>query len=376
MAENNLNVMADLGTIKSIDFVNQFGTSINDLLTLLGVTRKEPMTADMQINLYKWAVDMDTAATVGEGETIPLSKVTRALDRTVKVEWLKKRRAVSAEAVARHGANIAIDQADKRLMREIQSGVKTDFVSSLGETKTKIDSNDLQVALSQSWGKLQLIPEFEGESFVSFVNPMDVANFMSGKPIQADASNAYGMTLLQNFIGADRVIGLGSIPQGKVYTTAVDNIVLAYLDMANSPLKGSFVDYTDETGLLAVVSDKTVSNLTLESVFTGAFKLFAEIPDGVIEATLVGDNISVTGVTMSQKTATIKVGDSRQVTGTVAPENASDKSVTYASSDETVATVAQDGTITAVKVGTADVTVTTKDGGKSDKVVVTVTAAS
>lgn len=278
--------MADLGTIKSIDFVNKFGTSINDLLTLLGVTRKEPMTADMQINLYKWAVDMDTAATVGEGETIPLSKVTRALDRTVKVEWLKKRRAVSAEAVARHGANIAIDQSDKRLMREIQSGVKTDFVSFLGTTNTKISATDLQIALSQSWGKLQLVPEFEGQSFVSFVNPMDVANFLSGKPVQADASNAYGMTLLQNFIGADRVISLGSIPQGKVYTTAVDNIVLAYLDMANSPLKGSFVDYTDETGLLAVVSDKTVSNLTLESVFTGAFKLFTEIPDGVVEATI------------------------------------------------------------------------------------------
>lgn len=278
--------MADLGTIKSIDFVNKFGTSINDLLTLLGVTRKEPMTADMQINLYKWAVDMDTAATVGEGETIPLSKVTRALDRTVKVEWLKKRRAVSAEAVARHGANIAIDQSDKRLMREIQSGVKTDFVSFLGTTNTKISATDLQIALSQSWGKLQLVPEFEGQSFVSFVNPMDVANFLSGKPVQADASNAYGMTLLQNFIGADRVISLGSIPQGKVYTTAVDNIVLAYLDMVNSPLKGSFVDYTDETGLLAVVSDKTVSNLTLESVFTGAFKLFTEIPDGVVEATI------------------------------------------------------------------------------------------
>ncbi|WP_407995275.1 phage capsid protein [Leuconostoc mesenteroides] len=286
MAENNLNVMADLGTIKSIDFVNKFGTSINDLLTLLGVTRKEPMTADMQINLYKWAVDMDTAATVGEGETIPLSKVTRALDRTVKVEWLKKRRAVSAEAVARHGANIAIDQSDKRLMREIQSGVKTDFVSFLGTTNTKISATDLQIALSQSWGKLQLVPEFEGQSFVSFVNPMDVANFLSGKPVQADASNAYGMTLLQNFIGADRVISLGSIPQGKVYTTAVDNIVLAYLDMARSPLKGSFVDYTDETGLLAVVSDKTVSNLTLESVFTGALKLFTEIPDGVVEATI------------------------------------------------------------------------------------------
>lgn len=286
MADTNLNVTADLGEIKSIDFVNRFGTSINDLLTLLGVTRKEPMTADMKIKLYKWDTDLNTDATVGEGETIPLSKVTRKLDKEVTVDWIKKRRAVSAEAIARHGANVAIDQADTKLMRAIQSGVKADFVTSLGETTNKFDATDLQVALSKSWGKLQTIPEFEGASLVSFVNPLDVADFLAGKPVQADASNAYGMTLLQNFVGADKVISLGSIPQGTVFTTAVDNIVLAYLDMPKSDLSAYFVDYTDETGLLAVVSDKNTSNLTLEATFMGAFKLFVEIPDGVVAATL------------------------------------------------------------------------------------------
>lgn len=286
MAEDKLNVMDDLGTIKSIDFVNKFSTSINDLLQMLGATRKEPLTADMQINLYKWDVDMDATETVGEGETIPLSKVTRKLDRTVTVGWLKKRRAVSAEAVARHGADIAITQSDAKLMREIQNGVKKDFVQFLGSTKTKIDTSDLQNALSKSWGKLQIIPEFEGQQLVSFVNPMDVVDFLAGKPVQADASNAYGMTLLQNFIGVDRVVSLASIPQGKVYSTAVDNIVLAYLDMKRSPLNGYFVDYTDETGLMAVVSDRQTSNLTLESTFLGALKMFTEIPDGVIEASI------------------------------------------------------------------------------------------
>lgn len=284
--ENNLNITADLGAIKSIDFLNRFGTSINDLLTLLGVARMEPMTSDMQIKLYKWDTDVDTAAAVGEGETIPLSKVTRKLDRTVQVEWIKKRRSVTAEAIARHGADIAVDQSDAKLMREIQTGVKNDFVTALGATTNTLTAGDLQVALSKSWGKLQTIPEFEGASLVSFVNPMDVADFMAGKPIQADASNAYGMTLLQNFIGADKVISLGSIPQGKVFTTAVDNIVLAYLDMQKSNLSQYFVDYTDETGLLAVVSSKNTSNLTLEATFMGALKLFVEIPDGVVAATL------------------------------------------------------------------------------------------
>lgn len=82
--------------------------------------------------------------------------------------------------------------------------------------------------------------------------------------------------------------------------------------------------------------------------------------------------VTVTGVTMSQKTAAMKVGDTKQVTGTVSPTNATDKAVTYSSANDKIATVAQDGTITAVAIGIVDVTVTTHDGAKTDKVTVTV----
>jgi transglutaminase/protease-like cytokinesis protein 3 len=86
--------------------------------------------------------------------------------------------------------------------------------------------------------------------------------------------------------------------------------------------------------------------------------------------------VAVTGVTMAQKTASFKVGDKKQVIATVAPDDASDKTVTYASDNEAVATVAADGTITAVSVGNANITTTTHDGSKTDKCAVTVSAAS
>lgn len=374
MADNNLNVMNDLGTIKSIDFVNKFQTNINDLLVMLGVTRKEPMTTDMQIKLYKWSTDMDTTATVGEGETIPLSKATRKLDRTVQVSWIKKRRLVSAEAVARHGASVAIDQADGKILREMQNDIKKTFVNNLGSTNNKFNGTDLQTIIAKSWGKLSMMSEFDGSSLVSFVNPLDVADLLAGKPVQADASNAYGMTLLQNFLGAERVVSLASIPQGKVYTTAVDNIVLAYLNMSSSELSAYFVDYVDETGLLAVARDRNISNLTLESIFTGAMELFVEIPDGVVEGTIgeSTEKVPVNGVTMSQKTASMKVGDTKQVTASVAPENATNKKVTYSSEDEAIATIGTDGTITAIAEGTVNVVATSEDGGLTDKTSVTV----
>ena len=63
MAETKLTTMNDLGEIKSIDFVNKFSKNINDLLRLLGVTRRQELTNDLKIQTYKWTADVDTTKT-------------------------------------------------------------------------------------------------------------------------------------------------------------------------------------------------------------------------------------------------------------------------------------------------------------------------
>ena len=65
-------------------------------------------------------------------------------------------------------------------------------------------------------------------------------------------------------------------------------------------------------------------------------------------------------------------GDEEQLTATIAPENASNKNVSWSSSDEEVGTVSSGGKVTAVKAGTATITVTTEDGGKAATCNVTV----
>lgn len=87
-------------------------------------------------------------------------------------------------------------------------------------------------------------------------------------------------------------------------------------------------------------------------------------------------NVPVTGVTMSQKTASMKIGDTKQVTATVAPEDATNKNVTYASDNEEVATIDATGNIVAVAVGSANVTATTEDGSFTDKTSVNVAEAT
>ncbi|HFI0563135.1 TPA: phage capsid protein [Streptococcus suis] len=285
MAETNLTKMNDLGEIKTIDFVEKFSTNIKELLQLLGVTRMLPLSSDMKIQTYKWDVVEKTDA-VGEGEDIPLSKVTRKKAKEFTVEWFKRRRAVSAEAIARHGASRAIDEADLKLMRNIQNGIKKQFVTFLGANPTRIESTSLQKALAASWGKAATFEEFDGAPLVSLVNPLDVADYLGDTKVLADASNTFGMTLLKNFLGTENVIVLNAIPQGKVYTTAVENLVWAYLNVNSSDLGNLFADYTDETGFIAASRDRQLKNLTFESVFFGANTLFAEIPEGVVEATI------------------------------------------------------------------------------------------
>src|SRR5699024_1477478 len=85
-------------------------------------------------------------------------------------------------------------------------------------------------------------------------------------------------------------------------------------------------------------------------------------------------HIAVTGVTLDKTTLSLEEGATGNLVATVAPSTATDKTVTFASSDAAIATVDNTGKVTAVKPGAADITVTTKDGSKTAKCALTVTA--
>jgi uncharacterized protein (TIGR02145 family) len=82
--------------------------------------------------------------------------------------------------------------------------------------------------------------------------------------------------------------------------------------------------------------------------------------------------IEVTGITLQPAEAALSDGETVQLTATVEPDNATDKSVTWTTSDAQVATVA-DGLVTAVGEGTATITATAS-GGKTAACTVTVTS--
>ena len=73
--------------------------------------------------------------------------------------------------------------------------------------------------------------------------------------------------------------------------------------------------------------------------------------------------ITVTGVSMSKKNVTLKPKETINLTATVKPSNATNKKVTWSSKNQKVATVTQNGKVTAKAAGTTTITATTEDGG-------------
>ncbi|TMM55901.1 T9SS type A sorting domain-containing protein [Maribacter algarum] len=85
--------------------------------------------------------------------------------------------------------------------------------------------------------------------------------------------------------------------------------------------------------------------------------------------------VPVTGVSVSPQSLTLLEGASQQLAANVIPADADDTSVSWSSSDDLVAMVSTNGSVTAVSVGTATITATTVDGGFSDTTLITVETA-
>ena len=129
---------------------------------------------------------------------------------------------------------------------------------------------------------------------------------------------------------------------------------------------------SSDTGVATV---DTKGNVT--GVKPGTATITVKTTDGgktaTCEVTVTKKPTPVSGVTINRTSLTLTIGGSAILVATVSPEDATNKKVTWSSSDETVAKVDQNGEVTAVKTGTAKITVTTADGGKTATCDVTVT---
>jgi len=164
--------------------------------------------------------------------------------------------------------------------------------------------------------------------------------------------------------------------QSEGLTGVIDANISAFtgLEVNGELLHGS--NYSTNAGSTII----TLYPSYLDTLDNGTYTVRALFTEGYAEGSFTvnrQDNaVSVTGVALDKSTAALTVGKTVQLTATVSPSNATNKGLTWASSDTTVATVDANGNVKGVKSGAATITVTTDDGGYTATCKMTVTNAA
>ena len=279
----------NLKRVTAIDFVAKFEKNIKQLMTLLGLTRKYEKQPGTVVKTLKVEGTLESGD-VAEGEVIPLSHYETKEGDMFEMKLLKWRKGTSLEAINDKGHTQAVKSTDNKMIKQIQSGIRTkfyDFISddSVKSGVTKGTGTGLQGALAKAWTLMQKLWEDDDTSgFLYFVNTEDIGDYLAKKDITTQT--AFGMTYIQAFLGTYDVVAYSGVPKGHVIATAKENIILYYVNPKNGEIAKEFEFITDETGLIGIHHDVDYSNLTVTSTVVSGVMLFAEIPAGIANVTI------------------------------------------------------------------------------------------
>lgn len=281
-AENTVK-SADLAKVKDVDFTERFSAGIETLMKMLGVTRKIEKKAGEVLKAYK-VIGTLADGNVAEGEIIPLSKYETTYEPIGEAKLEKYRKETTAEAISEKGFSQAVNDTNSKMLKDVQQKVRGKFVTFLGTGTGTATGTTLQATIAKTWGQMKVLFEDTSIETVHFINPLDIADYLA--TAQISTQSAFGMSYIENFLGMGTVVMASDVPKGKVYTTAVENIVLYYINVTGSDLAQAFDLTSDETGLIGIHTGAVYNNLTSETVVASGVGLFAERLDGVVVGTI------------------------------------------------------------------------------------------
>ena len=286
--------------INSIDFVKQFESNVNRLREALGIMRMQPLTKGNTVNIWgdKVIEPTGTAGTddgaggvVNPAVDIPLTEVQRNLDRTVELKWHKYRKVVPWETIQQFGYDQAVLQTDRTMMLQIQNDIRKDLFTNLTNLSNATTANvtgNLQTALGAAYGNVMNAFDGNVDQIVMFANPQDAGDYLGSAVIQNGQSVGFGLTLVEDFMGA-RLLLNNSIPKGQYVATATNNLNLAYMPANDAELMQALSGKqttTGELGLITLVHDINTTNATQQSTVMDAIQMFPEISAGVVKGTI------------------------------------------------------------------------------------------
>ena len=281
-AESNVITSNQMSKAREVDFVNRFShDSMKKLMEALGVARRIPMMEGTTMYVYK-TTGVLANGTVAEGDIIPLSQYQRTREAVGELTLKKWRKAVTAEAIKKSGYDEAIRETDAKMLSDIQKGIRSAFFTFLTRLGgDAVAAETLQEALAKLWAQLQVLFEDDAVEPVFFLNPLTAADYLATANIAIQ--NAFGMNYVQDFLGLGTVVMSSQVPQGQVFATAKENLVLLYLSM-NGDVAGAFDLTTDETGFIGMHTSQTDNRAQIETLVMNGIQFLVEYVDGVVKA--------------------------------------------------------------------------------------------
>ena len=294
MAAENLTTKSQITTtIKEIDFVTQFQKNWDALRTILGIMRPIRKAPGTKLVSYKATVDggLKGGASVGEGETIPLTKTKVEPVAYGDIALEKYAKAVTIEAVTAYGAEVAVERTDTAFRNELQKKVMNDFYAFLKTGKLVGTQKTWQKALAIAKGAV--LKRFANDNLdvtevVGFANIMDFYGWLGDKEITVQTQ--FGLTYVKNFLGYSTLFLLPDnfIDQKQVIATPVENIDLYYVDPADRDYATMGANYTvsGETNLIGYHTEYDYKTATTTNYALLGMKLWAEYLDGIAVVTV------------------------------------------------------------------------------------------
>lgn len=282
-AETNTIMKNDVARVRAIDFVMQFTGSLKKLIEALGVTRKIAVQEGTALKALKVTGTLESGE-VAEGELIPLSHYETEEVAIGEAKLNKWRKATTAEAILKGGYEQAVGMTTDKLVKDVQKTVRTDFFNFLATGTGAASGNGLQAALANAWGQLQVLFEDDAVETVYFLNPLDVADYLGNA--QVTMQTAFGMNYIENFLGLGTVFMNSSVPQGKLYATAKENVVLYHVNVSSGDIKNAFALTTDETGLVGIREYADEDHARVMDLVMSGVTFFPERLDGIVVGTI------------------------------------------------------------------------------------------
>jgi hypothetical protein len=283
MAETNTIMQADLARVRMVDFNLQFTGSLRKFIETLGVTRKIAVQEGAALKQLKVTGTLESG-NVAEGELIPLSKYETDEVTVGEVKLNKWRKGTTAEAILKGGYDQAVGATTDKMLKDIQKGIRKSLFDFMATGTGEASGATLQPALANAWGKLAVLFEDDAVETVYFLNPLDVADYLGTATI--DMQTVFGMNYVENFLGLGTVFFNSSVPKGKFYATAKENIVTYFINIASGEIGGAFDLTADETGYIGIneYPDKDTARV-IDLVMSGV-TFFPERADGIIVGTI------------------------------------------------------------------------------------------